>query len=226
MALKEDLQAETYSIFRSTWTERDGAVVPEPEAIGLKNDGVHLVAACLYADMAESTHLANNETPQFAAEIYKAFLHCASKIIKNEGGTITSFDGDRVMGVFIGDTKNTNAVRAGLKINYAVTNIINPQMRRIYTNKNYEVSHSVGIDTSRIFAARTGVRGSNDIVWVGRAANYAAKLCSLRDGYYRTWITEDVHNVLMDEVKTINNQYIWEKRLWTPMNNYPIYRTN
>ena len=33
----------------------------------------------------------------------------------------------------------------------------------------------LGIDTSKLFVARTGIRKSNDLVWVGRAANYAAK---------------------------------------------------
>lgn len=47
--------------------------------------------------------------PHFAAEIYKSYLHCASKIIRCENGVITAFDGDRVMGIFIGDLKNTSA---------------------------------------------------------------------------------------------------------------------
>jgi len=38
-----------------------------------------------------------------AAEIYKTYLHCAAKIIRSEGGSITSYDGDRIMGIFIGD---------------------------------------------------------------------------------------------------------------------------
>jgi len=29
--------------------------------------------------------------------------------------------------------------------------------------------------------ARVGVREDNDIVWIGRAANYAAKLCALSE---------------------------------------------
>ena len=40
---------------------------------------------------------------------------------------------------------------------------------------------SVGIDTSELFVARTGIRRANDLVWVGRAANHAAKL-SARSG--------------------------------------------
>jgi class 3 adenylate cyclase len=55
------------------------------------------------------------EKHRFAAEIYKTFLHCAAKIIRSEDGVITAYDGDRIMAVFIGNAKNTSAVRAALK---------------------------------------------------------------------------------------------------------------
>jgi class 3 adenylate cyclase len=44
----------------------------------------------------------------FAAEIYKSYLISACRIIRDNGGEITAFDGDRVMAVFIGNMKNTN----------------------------------------------------------------------------------------------------------------------
>jgi len=83
----------------------------------------------LYADLAESTNLVDAHKAWFAAEVYKSYLHCASKIIRDEGGIITAFDGDRVMAVFIGDLKNTSAARSALKINHAVVNIINPAIK-------------------------------------------------------------------------------------------------
>ncbi|WP_374371124.1 adenylate/guanylate cyclase domain-containing protein [Dongia sp.] len=228
MAIKEDLETNIAVMLRSSWTERDGTVVPEPESIKLGNDGVKLDAVCLYADMAQSTALVNARSARFAAEMYKAFLLCASRLIKEESGTITSFDGDRVMGIFIGINKNTRAVRCAMKIHYAVANLINPAIRKQYPTVDYTMRHAVGVDSSEILAARTGVRGANDIVWVGRAANYAAKLCDLRDGNYATWITEAVYNTMGDEVKLGGNpkQSMWEKRLWTPMNNAPIYRSS
>jgi class 3 adenylate cyclase len=75
----------------------------------------------------------------------------------------------------------------------------------------------VGIDTTDLFVARTGIRGSNDLVWVGRSANYAAKLCSLREGSYATWITQDVYDVILDEAKYggIPKQNMWEQKTWS-----------
>lgn len=184
MALSDDLTKEVKDIFATVWKEREGQKIPEAEDVQLGNDAVKLHATVIYADLAESTALVDNYKPHFAAEIYKAYLHCATKIIRAAGGVITAFDGDRVMGVFIGDSKNSSAARCALKINHAVVKIINPAIQAQYPNSSYTVSQSVGIDRSDLLVARTGIRGSNDLVWVGRAANYAAKLCSLREGYY------------------------------------------
>ena len=215
MSIAKDLTSEVVNILKSQWTTRDGTVVPEPEDLQLGNDAVKLTGTVLYADLAESTELVNTKDAAFAAEIYKIYLHCASKIIKDAGGVVTAFDGDRVMGVFMGNSKNTSAVRCGLKINYAVTQIINPAVLAQYPSGEYEVRHSVGIDTSSLFVARTGVRGSNDLVWVGRSANYAAKLCSLRTGSYATWITPSVYDNMHESARITNGTNMWNSFPWS-----------
>src|SRR5258708_33550968 len=118
MAFKTDLENEVKEILESKWTERDGQVVPDPEDLQLGNDAVKLQATVLYADMADSTDLVDGHEPYFAAEIYKVYLRGATRIIKHEQGTITAYDGDRVMAVFLGNSKNTSAVRSAQMINY------------------------------------------------------------------------------------------------------------
>src|SRR6266446_2721365 len=106
MALADDLKSETAKIFRDAWDTRDGTVVPEAEDLGLANKAVQLEATVLYADMVGSTKMVDNHKPSFAAEVYKAYLRCAAKVIASEEGDITAYDGDRIMAVFIGDAKN------------------------------------------------------------------------------------------------------------------------
>jgi uridylate cyclase len=202
MALKATLESEVTTIFRSSWATRDGDKVPEAEDLKLGNDAVKLTGTVLYADLADSTALVQKYKKPFAAEIYKTFLHCAAKILRDEGGTVTAYDGDRVMAVFIGDPKNTPAARAALRINYAMTEIVRPALKKQYPNDTYVPKHVVGIDTSDLFIARTGVRGANDLVWVGRAANYAAKLAALPETY-SSYITADVYNGMKDDVKVV-----------------------
>lgn len=225
MGLKDDLEAEVATIFRSSWTERDGETVPEAEDLKLGNDAVKLKATVLYADLADSTALVDGHIRTFSAEIYKTFIHCAAKIIRDEGGAITAYDGDRIMAVFIGATKNTPAVRAAMKINWAMVNIIRPALKKQYSDTAYIPKHVVGIDTSDLFTARTGVRGANDLVWVGRAANYAAKLASLPESY-ATYITADVYNNMNDVAKKSANgkgEHMWKVLTWNNFNNSTIY---
>lgn len=216
MSFTTDLTKEVETIFKTAWTTREGQVVPEAENVQLGNHAVELEGTVLYADLAESTNLVNTMEAAFAAEVYKTYLLCATRIITKNGGKITAFDGDRVMGVFIGDRKNTSAAKAALQINYAVSKIINPKLKEQYQGSNFEVKQAVGIDSSKLFVARTGIRGSNDLVWVGSAANYAAKLCSLREGRYASFITEAVFNKMNDTAKYGGEpkRLMWEKRYW------------
>lgn len=224
MSLGEDFAKEVRKIFQETWTTRKGRKVPEPEELGLGNDAVELDGTVLYADLDDSTNLVDRYKPEFAAEIYKAYLGCAAKVIRSEGGVITSYDGDRIMAVYIGDSKNTEAARSALKINYTVSEIINPILKECYPKTNYRAKQVVGIDTSNLFVARTGIRKSNDLVWVGRAANYAAKLCSLTSDY-PSGLTASVYENMKDSVKYSNGKSIWESFTWNAMNGMKIYRS-
>ncbi len=228
MALADELKTEVAKIFATHWNARDGNTVPAPEDIGLGNDAVKFQAATvLYADLSDSTGMVSGQTDHFAAEVYKSFLYSAARIIRSEGGEITAYDGDRIMAVFLGGLKNTSAARAGLKINYAVTHIVNPAITAQYPQQTFRLKHVVGIDTSAQFVARTGVRGDNDLVWVGRAANYAAKLTAL-PADYPTWITGTVYDALAPELKTGGSpaRSMWEERSWTPMNKLRVYCSN
>lgn len=223
MELKDELTVEASGTFTDNWHEETTANVPGPEDLRLNANHAKKLetATVLYADLDGSTNMVDNYDWRFAAAVYKTYLRCASRIIKSEGGTITSYDGDRVMSVFVGDTKNTTAVRTALKINYAVEEILRPAIKKYFPKTDFIMKHVIGIDTSVLHAARIGVRGDNDIVWVGHAANYAAKLCTLSGK--PLWITNAVYSKMQDAVKLSNGKPMWEKRLWTSMNNMEIY---
>ena len=225
MSLVEDYTEAVEKIFEEEWSTREGRKVPESNEVALGNEAVELEGTVLYADLDDSTNLVDRYEPEFAAAIYKAYLSCAAKVIRSEDGEITAYDGDRIMAVYIGDSKDASAARSALKINYTVTEIINPLIEKHYSTKNYQVKQVVGIDTSDLFIARTGIRGSNDLVWVGRAANYAAKLCSLSpDNPSR--ITEAVYNQLPDSLKYTNNgNAVWQPVRWYDMNGMRIYQS-
>jgi class 3 adenylate cyclase len=225
MSLKDELKSEVTKIFKGTWEETTGRVVPVPSDVGLGNQATLLEqAVVLYADLDGSTNMVDRKKWQFSAEIYKTFLHCAAKIVRGESGDITAYDGDRIMAVFIGDGKYDRAARTALKLKWAVRNIVQPAMKEIY-DTDFIIAHTVGIDVSDLRAVRTGVRGDNDLVWVGRAANYAAKLTTLSSDY-QTRITKSVYDKLSSSVKnSTDGKPMWEEKTWTAMNNMLIYRS-
>ncbi len=225
MALLTDLNAYCRDIYNGTWSERNGTVVPTTQSITAANDGVHVGATVLYADIADSTVMVDKYKPWFCAEVYKSFLWCAGKIIHANGGQITAYDGDRVMAVFLSGTKNTDAIKAALQINYAARNAIQPQLKAKYPTSTFELKHVCGIDTSKLFVAKTGFRGSDDLVWVGRAANYAAKLAALPETR-QTYITSEVYAQCNPEGRIGNGQDMWTKYRWNTFDDRDIYGTN
>ncbi|RZU39304.1 adenylate/guanylate cyclase domain-containing protein [Edaphobacter modestus] len=224
MSLKSELEEAVQGIFKSSWTIRDGTVVPDADTVKLTNDAVKLTGTVLYADMADSTKMVDHSTSQRSAESYKAFLHCAAKIIRGEGGTITAYDGDRIMAVFLGNSKNSDAVRAAMKIRFASRDIINPAKIAQYADDPYPVVQAIGIDTSSLFVANSGVRGAKDLVWVGRAANHAAKMAALPESY--VYISADVYGRLNDRSKFSGGVDMWEARTWTAFDSRTIYRSS
>jgi class 3 adenylate cyclase len=215
MSITADISAEVDEIFKTQWQTRDGDTVPEPEDVQLGNHAVRLDGTVLYADLADSTAMVNSKPDWFAAEVYKSYLISACRLIRENGGEITAFDGDRVMAVYIGNTKNTSAATTALQINYIVSQVINPKLAAKYPDQKYQIRQVVGIDTSKLFVARTGIRGSNDLVCVGRAANYAAKLSSINELGYSTYITDGVFQVLNETAKYGGSE---KKLMWEPRN--------
>lgn len=53
---------------------------------------------------------------------------------------------------------------------------------------------------SKLFIARTGFRGNNDLVWVGNAANNAAEMAA-HDPTYLSYISSEVYSRLNEESK-------------------------
>jgi class 3 adenylate cyclase len=232
MTLKDDLTTLVSDILSQTWDVRDGRVVPTTENVALDGGGVRLNATVLYTDLQQSSKLATDFQQKTTAKVIKAFLCCMCKLITVHNGVVTSFDGDRVMGIFLGDFKNTYAATCALKMNYMVSQILKPQITTYFTSFKetaFDISHCVGIDTSSVLAVRAGQRGSNDIIWVGRAPNLAAKLSEIRESNYSSYISDDVFSVLNKSAKYggETRQLMWEQRTYSFVNeSITVYRSN
>lgn len=210
-AKSEDIQAKISNILGEPWVIEDGRVVPHTGDISQKNGGKRLEATYLYADLADSTRLAKRFKPEFAARVVRMYLRGAVDAIRHKGGHIRSFDGDRVMGIFIGDRRRNDALEAALHINWAVSQVINPQLtERLKTSTvSWQVSHRVGIDDGETLIVRGGARDNSDLVSIGTAPNIAAKLSSIRGESGSITVTSRVHGFLLDINKVHDDRAMW-----------------
>jgi len=195
------VESSVADIMTAAWSITNGTVVPTTDDIVMRNGGRLLDATYAYADLADSSKIAQTLKKEAAAKIIRAFVNSATRILRNFGGEIRSFDGDRVMAIFVGDDKNWNAVRAAFAINWAVVEVIRPAIKSNWSDGEdfCNISHRVGIDTGESLIVRGGARNNNDLISVGAAPNIAAKLSDLKNGH-TTYITDRVYDELADNL--------------------------
>ncbi len=215
MTYLEDLTADVNDIVKSNLENRNGTVVPTTDSVTMKQS-VTVQATYLFADLAGSSTMAAKLNKPVSAAVIRGFLRTASSIIRNRGGEIRSYDGDRVMGIFMGTNKNTEAAKTGLQINWAVKNILKPALLAKWPTieQHYAVDHGVGIATGESLIVKGGVHGNNDLASIGQAPNIAAKLSDIR-AKYKTYITQDVYDMLHESSKMGGDP---KRDMWTAVN--------
>ena len=231
MALSDRIRKDVQDIIGTKMVRRTGRVVPVSSKVKLAGDAVELNATFLYADLANSSKIAKTLDQRIAAKILKSFLATTSRLVRSQGGKIVSFDGDRILGVFVGSEKDTAAVKCALNINFVVREIIRPKFESKYPvvkRASFSISHGTGIDTGKVLAVRAGARGGNDLIWIGRAPNLAAKLSDYRGSSARTSITPSVYRRISDSVKYEGSpkKNMWKKHSWKFLGqNIVVYRS-
>ncbi|POO57212.1 adenylate/guanylate cyclase domain-containing protein [Agrobacterium rosae] len=225
------LQDRVDTLFGTSFDERDGRVVPSTEDVALRSGAVKIDAAFLYSDLAGSAMLSKACPWSTTAKIIRAFLDCSTRLIIKHGGKVRSFDGDRVMGVFIGDSQNSNASICGREIHWSVRKIIQPAAEKQFksiSNNGIQIRNCSGIDVGEVRAVRTGVRDSNDLIWIGKAASFSAKLSDVRDGGYCTYISRRTYNKLNDEAKyDSDGKNMWDAKTFAFADeSETVYRSN
>lgn len=183
----------------------------------------------LYSDLANSTELAMTFDRKIAARVSKAFMAICARVVRAHGAEVRSYDGDRIMGIFAGEMKNTRAAKAALQINWAFRKVLKPKFEAKYGDlkASFDLVHATGVDTSDVLIVRGGIWNNNDLVWIGRAPNVAAKLSSLRNSPYHSWITAAVYKPMASSLKTNSDgRPMWERRSWTRGPVSDVYRSS
>ena len=195
-----------------SFSQRDGQVIPSTSSVALKDGAVKLEATFLYADLAGSSALSQVCPWQTTAKIIKRYLYVCSRLITAWGGEIRSFDGDRVMGIFIGETPSNNAVKCAREIDYTIFKALDPKAKSQFKSvreNGINIRHCVGIDHGESRAVRGGIRDSNDLLWIGKPPSFAAKLSDIRDYPREVYISSRVYSRLNADQKIVDGKNIW-----------------
>lgn len=215
MGIEEDTKSGIDGVLDEAWVITNGTVVPTTEDVTLKNGGRLITATYLYADLAGSSQLAQTVDKKIVGKVIRAYLNAATRLLNHYDGKIRSFDGDRVMAIFMGNSKNTSAVKAAFALNWAVQQIIRGKLDKKWPTslKDYTMHHGVGIDTGEALIVRGGVRNHSDLVSIGSAPNIAAKLSDLRhapDIYITDHVFNNIHSSVKRDLKDTYD--VWKKQ--------------
>jgi adenylate cyclase len=141
-------------------------------------EGRQLNAAFVYADLDGYSKLVATKGTGVSFQLLQVFVNLAEKITAHFNGTVVDCAGDRTLSVFHRASQDRScepireAITAALWIQTAIAKVISPH----FAAQKIPVQASIGIDYSAVTAGCVGVRGSKRLVFLGEAANNAAKL--------------------------------------------------
>lgn len=235
MAFKDDLITGVNDFFSRNYEVSQGTAIPDVDDITFGKFGRELDLAMVFIDIGQSTKIVDSSRRITAAKMYKSFLWGVSKIARENGGELRSFNGDGILIAFIGELKRTNAAKSALHMSWFMKNILKPKMESYFQNNDelegFLFNFGIGIDSGKVLVVRGGIRGenNNDLVWVGNPTNYSVKLASLsKEEGYNVYISRDVYDNMHESSKLGGNprRNMWESRSWTSMGGLTIYRSN
>ncbi len=130
MPLKLEIETKLSSFFKEKFDVKETTIVPSTDYSKLTfgNTGLISDLCFLFVDIRESSKLHERYGFANAARIYESFHEINVRLINTNNGKVRAFDGDRIMAVFSGDNKCTNAVKTAMQINWAIRNILNTHL--------------------------------------------------------------------------------------------------
>ena len=207
-AKKNELATMVGENLAGTYKTTKPRSVPEPADISLGQHGAELEATALFIDIRQSSDITNSFRRQTAAKMLKAYFRGAVTVINANGGRVRSFNGDGMLALFIGDLRSSGASKAAMETKWFVKNILGPKCERYFQNnrsalgQNLGFSIGCGLDDGYVYAVRVGIRGTNDVAWVGRCTNTAAKLSNILQAPQEIAATREVYKRLPENRRT------------------------
>jgi adenylate cyclase len=215
MGLREDVTTDVDNYLSGTYVVSRPNDVPDNEEVPLGKKAMQFEATALFIDVRQSTDITDSFRRQTAAKMMKAYFGGAVRIINRTGGAVRSFNGDGMLAFFMGGTRTSPAVKSAMQIDWFVTDLLRPKFDKYFENNKSALGKALsfeigcGIDDGWIYAVKVGIKGTNDIAWIGRATNTAAKLSAVGSGSRNIYITGVAYDRLHDWARLVNGANMW-----------------
>jgi adenylate cyclase len=212
---KFDLQQMVDGYLAGAYDTYESRGVPEAKDIQLGNKAAKLTATALFIDLRQSSDITNTFRRQTAAKMLKSYFAGSVRIINVNGGVVRSFNGDGMLALFVGNRRSNNGVKAAMQIRWFVEHILWQKFNgyfeanRAARGARLSFSLGAGLDEGDIYAVRVGIRGTNDVAWIGRCTNTAAKLSNVLHHPRNIAVTRAVYSRLNADRKLSDGVNMW-----------------
>jgi class 3 adenylate cyclase len=155
-----------------------GRELPDPDQLGLA-EGRRLEAAVLYNDLRGFSQLVATNPRRQVLLVLDAFVSEMVRAAREMNGEVVDCAGDRVMAIFwrpYGD-RSVSPIHDAIKCAFWMQTIVNRALNSVLINASLpSLGCGIGIDYGTVVVARVGIRNRNKMVFLGSAANWAARL--------------------------------------------------
>jgi adenylate cyclase len=175
--LVDDLRDQNAQLARQV--DQLQALLTAARARATRQTGERRIVTVLFADLRDSTPLAEDLPAETMVELLNAYLGALARCVLAEGGMVDKFLGDGLMAVFgvLDDSGDgaSGAARAVLQMRRAVQALNDARAAAA----EEPVSFGVGIHTGEVVFGPVGLPGRSDYTAIGDTVNTAARLSGL-----------------------------------------------
>ncbi len=212
-----------YDVAAKNLETRTSNKIPQTSKDLKYNEIVKMDLAMLFVDITGYTDLVKNENPKKIARVMTLYVTEMGAAIRHHGGIIVSIEGDGLLASFNtiqGKKHNAceKAVRCAVTMNTLLDFVVNKRLREFNYNT---ISCRYGMDFGPIIINRAGIKGEgkNELLFIGKATNHAAKFLGIAsNGEYV--ISEEVYKQLSDFYRGSSNGWSWSSSYSSEYGNY------
>ncbi|MDB5071409.1 MAG: hypothetical protein JWM87_2520 [Candidatus Eremiobacteraeota bacterium] len=158
----------------------------------------------MYGDISNFSDLASGD-PSTAPRQYRKLIratHVYQRVVsglveETFGGVRVHFQGPRLHALFYRPTDEKERARKGVLLQLTLADFVEHVFNPGFTDLNDLVIRS-GSDIGTVIGTKNGVGGDREMLFVGEAANQAAKIISANETHY---LTKTVHDLLSDDLQ-------------------------